>query len=106
MIDHAISNTTLSELVASVAGTVVKTALRSCARRLHAPSPEAVDSLVAQDLLGFDEDETADPQGTEEPPRRCPDTSDPSWRQHVHLRKNDKGKSSLEECMSEWDRYT
>ena len=83
----------------------MKTVLRSCARRLNALSPAAVDSLVAHDLLGSVEDEAALPR-VEEPHSRCPDTSDPSWRQHVHLRKNDRGKSSLEECMAEWDKIT
>ena len=79
LVDQAMSNTTLSELVARVATAAVKTVLRTCARRLNALSPAAVDLLVAHDLLGSDEEDNEQAK-SEEPRSQCPDTSGPSRR--------------------------
>ena len=83
-VDQAVNNTTLSEPVARVASTAMKSVLHSCARRLNAPSPAAVDPMAAHDLLASEDKD--DEARVEEPQRQCPDTSDPSWRQHVHIR--------------------
>ena len=98
-VDVAVNNTSFVPVpVAQAAGMVVKNVLRTCARRATQPaSPEAVESMVAYDELGINEDEAPQP----DLPRdiACLDTRDPEWRQYVHLRPNARGRSSLEECI-------
>ena len=103
-IDMAV-HASASPSLAKVAGAAAKS-LISCARRATAVSPEEVASLVAYDVL---EDTEATEEKQETPPKvptnetLSTTVDDTAWRQGVHLRRSKTtGKSSLEECVSEW----
>ena len=107
IVEQAVNSISLPEPVASATTAVIRGALRTCSRRLAAPSPAtvpspaAVDSLVTEDLFNsgnatmIAEEAQAMGQDTS-----TLDPRDPSWRKQIHLMKRD-GISTLEGCMKD-----
>ena len=97
LVDQMVNATSVPQPLARATGTVIKSTFKVCARRLaRTPEIHGDEGLLGSD----DEDENIRHEEPQSGP--CIDTTDTTWRQYVHLRKNEHGRSSLEECMKEW----